>query len=634
MPAETREYRVITLNDVRFPSDPVVGYNNTGTLEGKIVDGDYTRDSDKLMSSKIWTTLSAGIGKDTIREGADEGRYWFGLASVDKPFQFALPEKIESYASIAYPLGDVGNTYYGADEALNIYAWDESSLAFSDTTADLGDAPTFRGVQWNGSLYIPNGANGYTKYFPATTVTSYATPTVVDFVVWDKRLFCLTTDGKLQYTLNGTTWATTASLDSSVSPRHLAVYLDRNENEVIYVVTKSGLWVYDPASYQFVRTRVRIPPHPDNGLGVDVFRTGEDLFFSAGLQVYRYSGAAIIPMGPDRSDGVPDELRGRVIDLCSEHNSMLALIDGVVTSSVASPEIEIDPGLGEDEEMEFSPTTAVSSVLAWTGDGWQPRWISPDDTEESTWLCVSGTDTSYRVWWGWGGDAYSLPLSRPFSNIVQKWRTGETKFEASGYVDLGWVDHNMREFDKLACHIEVNLVNGSATELVRVLYKIDDDTSFTELGTATTTGKTILPFGVTTLSDGTRFSRGTSYRRIRIRVEFERGSDETQTPIVDSIVLKHIRLPLTGQVFTLSIPLDFDEWEGRSVSQIMTELDALLGSPEFVRLSYGYDDEQLSHRVRLSRLSGQNQTGLNPMGGRQVTIIAVPLDGYDGMDMA
>lgn len=635
-----RQFRVIALNGVRYPVDDYASYTNTGTFEGKVVDGDFTRDSDKLMSAKIWTSFAGGIGEDHHREGADEGRVWFHTLNADKPYSLALANRVDAYDDAVYPLGDIGGFFYACDAAYNIMKWNETTLAWTDTNDDLTSPPTKHGIAWNGDLYIPQGANGYATY-DGTTAAESGSQDVVDFVEWDERIFLITVDGALKDSTDGSTWTSVAQLQTSATPKSLVVYLDRSENEIIYVVADGGLYAYNPTNFRFVRTQLRLPAHPDNGLGADVWRPGEDLFLSAGLQVYRYTGGASVPMGPDRggegrNGGLPDELRGRIVDMCSEFNSLMALVEGVSVTATVDPDAEFDPG-HEDDAIEISSTAAKSALLAWTGTGWHPRWISSDDSGTPKWIHLSNAQSSYRVWWGYGTSLYTMLLSRTFSDSAQLLRTGEGLFQPTGYLDTGWIDHNMREFQKLASHMEINCTSVTSTELVRVYYKKNFDVNWTLLGVTEPSDdpdsdevKVVLPFGVA-VTDGRQFSRGLSYNRIRFRFEFERGSDATKTPLIDSFVLKFIRIPLTGEVFTFTIPLDKDaEFEGRSMAQIKVELDALLESNEFVLLQHGYNEDELNHRVRLSRLGGRDKTGLNAQGERVVTVIAVPLEGYNG----
>jgi hypothetical protein len=108
--------------------------------------------------------------------------------------------------------------------------------------------------------------------------------------------------------------------------------------------------------------------------------------------------------------------------------------------------------------------------------------------------------------------------------------------------------------------------------------------------------------------------------------------DSTKTPVVDSFSLKHIRLPLSGAAYTVAIPLELgpDGWGGRRAGQIKEELEALIVKQGFIRLQHGTEDDHTSHRVRLSYVQGSDKTGHDDGGLRNISMIVVPLPGYEG----
>lgn len=635
------EYGTIVLDGTPFPCVPDVGYQNLAQFARKVVSGDPGRDSDDLISSKIWTGFPGGIGVLNNKDVADDGKCWYSTVWSRDPFTMTLNRRVVQAAAspaVQYPLGDLAGTYYAATTT-TVHAWNEGTDAFgSALTNTLGAAPVGRAVAWQGKLYIPCGASGYhTSTSSAVSTPIDATVKAVAFVAATDpqvpRLFALTSDGYLKSTFDGTTWTTDATLNSSETPRRLFVWMDRTETDTIFVVTDRSVYAFDPVSSVLVRTRLsEMPPHPDNGLGAGVWRPGEDAYVSFGLQVMQYAAglSQIAPVGPDRQEGLPDELRGRIVDLCPEFNSLVALLDGVAVAS-STPASEFDPG-HEDEPTEIAATQAVSAVLAYNGFGWHPLWQS-GASGTSTWLCVSGASSAYRLWWGFGGGLYTIALPRSFANPRQEFRTGEGSFEASGQLDLGWYDGNMREFEKLASHVEVNLDSGSATETVAVEYDTDWDADWRTLGTASATGKTVLPFAVSATTEGTSFSTGLAFRRIRFRLTFARDpADATQTPVLDSFVLKHLRLPLSGQSYTVTIPLQVgpEGWGGRTAGQIKEELEALLTKQGFVRLQHGDHPDHRSHRVRIAYVNGGDRTGLDDRGYRTINLVAVPLEGFEG----
>jgi hypothetical protein len=190
----------------------------------------------------------------------------------------------------------------------------------------------------------------------------------------------------------------------------------------------------------------------------------------------------------------------------------------------------------------------------------------------------------------------------------------------------------MREFNKLATQIEFGVEYASPTASITVSYKKDYDTGWTLLGTIDAPGTTKIPFGVTTTWDGNPFSEGLEFNRIRFLIEMNRGSDITETPMIDNFVLKFRRIPYNQPTFTIDIPLLFEpdnEFEGRSSLQIKDELDALMATNKLLHFQVN-DLPESSFRASLSMLDGNDFTGENYGGFRRATIIVIPLDGYNG----
>lgn len=640
--SELPEYGTIWLDGVAFPVlAGTVGYQSLATFSRKIVSGDPGRDSDDLISSKIWTGFPGGIGVENNRDVADDGKCWYTTVWSRDPFKMTLNRRVVKVAAspaVKYPLGDLAGSFYAATATTVHRATEATTPTFGASIGALSSPPAWRGVAWNGKLYVPCGSAGYHATDGATVDAIVPAVKAIGFVVATdpgvSRLYALCADGTLQSTTDGAVWQTDATLNSSETPRRILIWMDRTEQDTVFVVTDRSVYAWDQTNGYLVRTRMsELPPHPDNGLGAATWRPGEDAYFSFGLQVMQYAAglSQIAPVGPDRQEGLPNELRGRFVDLAAEFNSVVGLLEGVAVAASA-PTSEFDPG-HDDEPAEVSGTTALSAVLAYNGFGWHPLWRSGDDSGDATFLCVSGTTDGYRLWWGWGDGLYTIKLSRSFANPRQQFETGEGDFEETGTLDTGWYDGNMREFEKLASAFEVNLDSGSDTETVAVEYDTDWDDDRRLLGVASAKGKTVLPFGVETTADGALFSEGLSFRRIRFWLTWSRTTgDSTQTPVLDSFVLKHIRLPLSGSTYRITVPLALgpEGWGDRTAGEIKQEIDALLVKRGFVRLQHGDHPDHHSHRVRLSYVSGTDRTGDDDRGSREITVVEIPLEGYEG----
>lgn len=624
----TLPFMTMYLDGVSYPVLPTEQYINLATFANKVTFGDFTRDSDTLISAKIYTDLSGGIGVLNGREGSDDGRYWTGTLDVTRPYQWALPRRTVMVSGPSFPLGDFASTFLAASTT-NLYQWNETTDTFT-SIGSLADAPVMRGVEFAGKFFIPE-SDGFQTWDGLTLSAQDTSIKAIHFIEWDERLWALTSDRKLMYTMDGAVWIQAgATLHESVVPKRLVLYLNSSSDDSVYIMTSSGLYFYDPLTERIGLTRVQFPPHPDNGSGAAMWRLGEDAYLAAGMQCYRWTFSTISQMGPMSGDGMPAEYRGRIVDLCSEHNAMYALIEGTSSTGASSgiPAILDDPGMLQDDQLTGAATSSVSTLLYWTGFGWHHAWVGGSATPGPTWIQVSGANSTYRLWWGHGGNLYTQVLPRTFASARQLIDAKEGDFATTGFIETAWFDAGMQMFYKLGSHVEGIIRDMPSGGSVAVEYKIDQESNgWQSLTSLTAAGEFEYPFSAAAVNTG-QFSNGLAFRRIRFRLTVTSPSSTT-SPIIDSFVLKFIKVPFGGSSWTISVPLSFNEWDGRTPEQIKRDLDALSTSRKMVRLVHGSDYKR-SRRVYVARVGGNNGTGEDDRGFRDLTLVEVPLAGWDG----
>ena len=427
----SESWKTIRVNGLLYPAIPA-RWQKMGSLATKNTFGDYTRSSDVNSSSKIWTTYAAGIGVEHIREGSDEGNFWYGTLDGKSPFMLSLNRETLAYDTARYGLGDFAGDFYALDDDDNIMQWDEATLAFVDTTFNLTGTPVRDGVEFNDTLMIPLGAAGVATFDGASDATIDTSIKAVDLLDFDGDLFAVTTDKKL-CSFDGTTWTTINTFKWSDTPRRLMVYMNRLEDDILYVVTNRGLLAYDKTNTTLIRTRFRLPPHYDNGLGVDVWRVGEDLFYSAGMDVYVWSVAAAAQQGPSSKEGVPDPVRGRIVDLRSSFNALFALVEGALSEDEELEEtVGLDETMAYDDPLYGSTGAANATLMEWNGSGWHPCWESAAPNGQATWVSLTAQLEQHRVFWGYNGMLYTQKLPREMSNPRQRKNVGTARFAPSG----------------------------------------------------------------------------------------------------------------------------------------------------------------------------------------------------------
>ena len=801
---------IATIDGKRYLLSAPPIYNNMATTGGKITFGDYTRDSDENSSSKIWFDFSGGIGVENIREGSDEGSYWYGYMNAKSPYQLSLPRETLTLTNVRYPLGNFGG-YFWATDGVTLFRWDEDTLTFIDSTYTMGAIPvpgkcmTFDDVFW-----IPCGSAGVVQFNGSSNSTLDSAVKAVDLYEFDNHLYAITTDKKLQM-YDGSTWASQATFLWGDTPRSLLVYMNRLEDDILYIVTDRGLVAWDKSNTTSIRTRFNVPIFQDNGRGAVVWRPGENLYYPAGMQVYQYNTGGTLPLGPGGRQGVPARVRGRIVDMEPSFNSMFALIEGasetaepsdVASVELSNPDFDVNDddwsivftdaditttfardaaedasdgtGAGEfaftantgaqgvssiirlgeavpaAEGVEFTysawvkvsdidlvpqlaitwldasdatisevesdlwapalntweevvlvatapadsvtayvgcrledrnaaggttgsmwiddltferdvlgayleggsyyddalesttlSTSAMATVMEFTGSGWHPAWESPVPSGVAFSIVGSSELDHERMFWGYGTSIYTQKLSKTSALVRQQWEAEEARFASSGYIDTGWFDGNMFSYLKTADRLEVNVANVTTDSWFAVDYRIDNDSVWVPLtgpvyvaDEGGTEGKIVLPFGVETINvDGVEaeFSRGLTFNRIRFRIRME-TSDAAESCIIDSLVFKYIKQGQPYPLFQLSIDVSSrsEEVLGRTASEIRADLTELTRARQFSWVRLG-DFNAPVFRGLITAESGVNKTGNDQAASRKISVVGYPLTGYDGL---
>src|SRR5690606_12889180 len=185
-----------------------------------------------------------------------------------------------------------------------------------------------------------------------------------------------------------------------------------------------------------------------------------------------------------------------------------------------------------------------------------------------------------------------------------------------GHLITGWFDADMKPFDKLASHVEVNLdyvsqdiTSTSAGGTVTISFQMDDDPeeSWNLLGAANTVGMTIMPFRNAQRVRGLPFSKGRVFNRIRFKVEYQQEAGNPYTsPLMYSFVFKFQKIPETQMSWSFTIPLtDPVGYKGVGNDKLYAYLNNLLVGDEFFEFSV-LDN---IYRARLIQLGGSGFTG-------------------------
>ena len=641
----------------------------------KVTFGDYAKDSDPLVSAYVMSSFTGGIGNFKIKAGVEDDTYWTGTLETRYPEGVTLLPLTESFGSdedaytTVIPLGDfpASNPQFLVSFDADLHHWDESTDAFATESVSFADTPVDRGVEFRDEFWIPYGANGYGVLDNALALTEYTDIEPIQFIVWDRKLMALTTDGELrQWSVNDTDWSETEwavsgdnrTLPSGNRPRRLVNFMNASGVPTLYIVTNTLVYAYDPDGDTLYETKLDYPRHPDQGRAAVNWR-GDTMFVNVGLGIHGYNGSIITAMGPDGRFGLPAHLRGTIVDLFAEYNGIFALIQGQSSpgiEDVAEEYISQAPMYANENTWAISnfPNQPVySSVYRWSNSQWHPVWESTNPGGSPTLMYVSQAENAYRLWWGYGNEMYTQELPVTFQNPKQALLSQSAKFMPSGDLITGWFDADMTSFHKLASHIEVNLEDvfgdGVARGSVLVSYQTDQSTAWRLLGEATTIGRTNMPFANETRAVGDPFSHGLAFHRIRFKITLRQISDSDKvildiisvlsgeepryrrwSPMVDSIVFKFHKIPeqsLSWQfVINLSHPDGYKDVQNET---LIDYLYGLLVTDEF--FEFGYLDQ--TYRVRSAQTAGDRASGYDRRGNFNVNLVQVTTGPVRGDDV-
>jgi hypothetical protein len=183
----------------------------------------------------------------------------------------------------------------------------------------------------------------------------------------------------------------------------------------------------------------------------------------------------------------------------------------------------------------------------------------------------------------------------------------------------------MEGFYKRASRVVVTMDNATATERLRVKYRIDDeDMPWTDFLDSSgnvvyveSIGRTILEFGV----DADGFSWGEQFNWIQFKLIMERGaSTPYQTPVMSSAVLNFTKVPQQARTFMFTVPFPKATWNDRTGTEIKNSMIDLLRAGTFVKLVH----QDTTYRGQLAAVAGITSLGDNYAGGATVNFIEIP----------
>jgi hypothetical protein len=336
--ADAAERGEVILNGVPFPIKGPVRYANITVPANPVAFGDSSKKGDtQAMSTQIQSSNAGGARIYRANSRTDTDRWWDSTCESRVREALTLPPLT---TPMGKPAGLTTETVtlifpHRNEEHFafsnKVYRWLDATNQWSSVDRTLTTNPT-DWAAFNGSVYVAY-STGYDIKDSAGSWSSVATAASF-FAVWDAKLWRLAQIGGLwtifSLAVGGAWSAALATLPQNITPTQMVVYRDADNLLSIYIVTNSGLYIYDATNQQFKESEIRYPAHQQRSRAT-VFNDGKMYLGISNLGLLSVtSGSQFVaqPVGLDLDNGVPAKWQGKIVDLRAEYNWIMVLVDG------------------------------------------------------------------------------------------------------------------------------------------------------------------------------------------------------------------------------------------------------------------------------------------------------------------
>ena len=631
----------IYLGGTYYPLNRPVQSVLASIYPSKVTIGDTTRDSNLRSSIIAWSDWRGGIGVERMQGPADADRAWHSTCNLRHRHHLVLPAlSAATTAELSDGTAITGAITFIQDLGTELYAgYGDTPYYYSEggdhwtQVTNGGSAYSFPAtptdsitVSMSGTDYIVVAHEGGYSYFSSATTVVDKTTDARFLSFWDDRLWGIDKSGQLWYTLTiGGTPVNDALLPVQEEyVTDLFVARDAAGEQILYAATKVGLFAHDISNTRWVETQFQLPFHQFNGTGSVRWR--DSIYNPSGLGIYKYingtNNAVVTVMGPDRDDGLPATYRGTIKKLVGTHTELIAAVDATTAPGAqAATDIPFQygasAGISGHSAQVIADSSGQSSIVAWNDTGWETKWIAPSSKAGKPvdkMLVSNAGKGDYRLWWGLDGQVYHQLIPFDVTNPSQLVAVDGTDYayESTGFHETPWFDAQQVEVDKLALKLKVEVEDASSDETVAVEYAIDYSTSYTSLGTISSSGTTTYTFGS---------GVGVSFRSIKFKLTLSRGSDTSKSPDVVSTTLEFRKKLEAKYGHTVEVDLN-NTYKGKDPKQLRNALVSSIESNLLQEFTFRDDGGGTrNYYVDVTSATGIEYTGYDERGSSRITLV-------------
>ncbi len=540
----------------------------------KTVIGDYTDESNPLISTATWRSWNGGFGLETIRSVDDFDRSRFSSLYTRVPGHLLLGPAVEELGS---GVGTFLSCYFDFNDSLfivdgmNIHAYDDANDSFvlnpirtmatdvTDATSGVLNGESITVVARGAATDWSSNANDSLAWNTDTTAMSRVT-------FWRDLLWGVDTVDQLSFTndLNDG-WTQVSELPE---PFEDVVNLfagpsgDRNDPEALYLATRRGLWVYDNLNERFRNTGLSLP----KSNATSVAWNGA-VFYTSEQRVFRFT--------PGVTNVIED-----------------------VTPSIVSDSFTTRTQLGHYQEAHpgidgvFFITSGKPIVHQWDGKAWSSFPANGHGVfssgENVGGLFLSTSNGKHRLVFGHlellvnnGTASVTLPVLS--SDLAGQSSFG---FVPEGSLDTPWFDGFVSGRDKLAVSVGLEVSIPDSNETVRIFYTRDNGDTSGKVLELNDPGYHAITVPIRD-QDQNNEPAGVLFDRISLRVEMETAfaadpSHLLHSPDIRRLSLNYIKAQPIRWAYSFTIEVD----AGESTAEVRKALENTFERQSLVQFAY------------------------------------------------
>ncbi len=578
----------------------------------KTVIGDYTDESNPLISTATWRSWNGGFGLETIRSADDFNRNrWSslytrvpghlllgpGVRDLGGGLGTSLSRYFDSNDSLFVIDGNNVHPYIDANDSIQLAPTRVLATQVTDATSGVLNGEPVTVVAQGTATDWSSNAGDSTAWNRDLTVMNQVT-------FWRDLLWGVDSLDQLSFTndLNDG-WTQVANLPepfADVVNLFSGPSGDRNDPEALYLATRRGLWVYDNLNERFRNTGLALPR--SNATAV---AWNGAVYYTSEQRVFRFT--------PGLTNVIDD-----------------------VTPTVISDSRTSRPELGHYQEAHpgidgvFFLTSGEPIIHQWDGRAWSSFPANGHGVfssgESVGGMFLSTSNGKHRLVFGHfeifvsnGTASVNLPVLS--DDLVGQSSFG---FVPDGRLVTPWFDGFVSGREKLAVSIGLEVSIPDSNETVRITYTRDNGDTSGQVLELNDPGYHAITVPIRDQNQNNE-AVGILFDRISLGVEMETDfSDSTHlfhSPDIKRLSLNYIKAQPIRWAYSFTIDVD----AGESATEVRQSLERTFEKQSLVQFAYrdpGSDLEDAKFVIPVS-LRSEEFTGFEERGKFRVVISEV-----------